>query len=109
MQLQSDIDRITEWAQQWIEKLHPLKSESLFITRELYKPTHPDLFMSNTKIPVVQNYKHLGIFISDDCTWDCHIKSSTDKAWKRLNMMRTLKTRLDRKTLQIIISPSSGN
>ena len=109
MQLQSDIDRITEWAQKWIEKLHPLKSESLFITRELYKPTHPDLFMSNTKIPVVQNHKHLGIFISDDCTWDCHIKSSTDKAWKRLNMMRTLKTRLDRKTLQIIISPSSCN
>ena len=58
--------------------------------------------MSNTKIPVVQNHKHLGIFISDDCTWDSHIKSSTDKAWKRLNMMRNLKTRLDRKTLQII-------
>ena len=58
--------------------------------------------MSDTKIPVVQNHKHLGIFISDDCTWDCYIKSSTDKAWKMLNMMRTLKTRLDRKTLQII-------
>ena len=30
------------------------------------------------------------------------IKSSTEKAWKRLNMMHTLKTPLDRKTLQVI-------
>ena len=102
MQLQSDIDNITEWSKKWIVKFNPLKSESLVITRKLYKPTHPDLFMSNTKIPVVQNHKHLGIFISDDCTWDCHIKSSADRAWKRLNMMHTLKTHLDRKTLQII-------
>ena len=70
MQLQSDIDKITEWAQKWIVKFNLLKSESLVITRKLHKPTHPDLFMSNTKIPVVQNHKHLGIFISDDCTWD---------------------------------------
>ena len=102
MQLQSDIDKITEWAQKWIVKFNPLKSESLVITRKLNKPSHPDLFMSNTKIPVVQNHKHIGIFISDDCTWDCHIKSSTDKAWKMLNMMRTLKICLGRKTLQII-------
>ena len=93
MQLQSDIYKITERAQKWIVKFNPLKSESLVITRKLHKPTYPDLFMSNTKIPVVQNHKHLGIFISDNCIWDCHIKNSTDKAWKRLSMMRTLKTR----------------
>ena len=56
MQLQSDIYKITERAQKWIVKFNPLKSESLVITRKLHKPTYPDLFMSNTKIPVVQNH-----------------------------------------------------
>ena len=48
MQLQPDIDKSTEWAQKWIVKFNSLKSESLVITRKLHKPTHPDLFMSNT-------------------------------------------------------------
>ena len=33
MQLLSDIDKITEWAQKWIVKFNPFKSESLVITR----------------------------------------------------------------------------
>ena len=58
-------------------KLNPVKSESLVISRKLHKPSRPDLFMSNIKIPIFQNHKHLGIFISDDCTVECHIKSAT--------------------------------
>ena len=33
MQLQSNIDKITEWAKKWIVKFNPLKSESLVITQ----------------------------------------------------------------------------
>ena len=35
MQLQSDINKITEWALRWIVKFNPLKSKSLVITRKL--------------------------------------------------------------------------
>ena len=46
--LTTPLDKITEWAQKWIVKFNPLTSESLVNTRKLHKPTHPDLFMSNT-------------------------------------------------------------
>ena len=74
--LQSDINKINDWGQNWIVKFNPLKSESLVITRKNIKPVHPDVFMSNTKIPDVQSHKHLGIYLSHDGTWECHIKKS---------------------------------
>ena len=74
--LQSDINEINDWGQNWIVKFNPLKSESLVITRKNIKPVHPDVFMSNTKIPDVQSHKHLGIYLSHDGTWECHIKKS---------------------------------
>ena len=61
--------------------------------------------MSNTKIPDVQSHKHLGIYSSHDGTWECHIKNSVDKSWSRIDIMRTLKRRLDRKSLQTIYFP----
>ena len=100
--LQSDINKINDWAQNWTVKFNPLKSELLVITSKNIKPVHPDVFISNTKIRDVQSHKHLGIYLSQDGTWECHIKNSVDKAWSRINIMHTLKHCLDRKSLQTI-------
>ena len=58
--------------------------------------------MSNSSIPNVQTRKHLGIHLSSDGSWDYHITSIVQKAWKRIHVMRQLKKRLDRKSLQVI-------
>ena len=58
--------------------------------------------MWNTEIPSVISHKHLGIFLSDDGSWDFHIGKSIEKTWQRIGVMRLLKTRLDRLSLQII-------
>ena len=100
--LQTDIDKITRWAQKWLVKFNPSKSESLVISPKRFNPNHPDLFMSNTEIPSVTSHKHLGIFLSDDGSWDFHIGKSIEKAWQRIGVMRLLKSRLDRLSLQII-------
>ena len=54
--------------------------------------------MSNTPIPNVQTHKQLGIHLS----WNFHITNIVQKAWKRINVMRQLKNRLDRKFLQVM-------
>ena len=95
--LQTDINRITDWV-----KFNPSKSESLIISRKRNKPVHPELFMSGVGIPSVQVHKHLGIFISNDGSWDYHVNQSLTKAWKRIGIMRRLKLRLDRTSLQTI-------
>ena len=103
--LQTDINRIIDWANRWLVKFNPSKSESLIISRKRNKPVHPELFMSGVGIPSVQVHKvhkHLGIFISNDGSWDYHVNQSLTKAWKRIGIMRRLKLRLDRTSLQTI-------
>ena len=82
--LQSDIDKISRWAQNWLVTFNPSKSDSLVITRERVKPVHSSLFMLNTEIPSVKNHKHLGMHLSNDDSWDLHINNAIEKAWKRI-------------------------
>ena len=72
----------------------------MLISRKIVKPLHPPFFMSKQQISEVQYHKHLGIFLSNDCTWHKHIEYIKSKAWKRINVMRRLKFQLDRKSLE---------
>ena len=100
--LQSDIEKINNWADRWLVKFNPSKSKSLLISRKRVKPDHPVLTMSNIAIPSVQFHKHLGICLSCDGSWDQQIQSIVEKAWKRINILRRLKFLLDRLSLQTI-------
>ena len=42
----------------------------------------------------------LGLILSNNCSWTEHINSISDKAWARLNLMRTLKFRVSRRSLE---------
>ena len=100
--LQIDIEKINKWAETWLVKFSPSKSESLITTRKNAENTYPDLSMSNINIENVQSHKHLGFHLSNDGSWDLQIKNSIEKAWKRINIMRRLKIYLDRKSLEVI-------
>ena len=58
--------------------------------------------MSDTQIKEVAHHKHLGIYLSSDCSWHTHINHIKEKAWQRLNVMRRLKFVLDRRSLETI-------
>lgn len=42
----------------------------------------------------------LGIYLSNDCSWNKHIDYIKGKAWARMNVMRKFKHTLDRKSLE---------
>ena len=58
--------------------------------------------MQNQQISKVETHKHLGIFLSSDYTWHTHIDYIKNKAWNRIHIMRKLKFKIDRKSLEII-------
>ena len=102
MELNSDLTKIHMWAERWLVKFNPAKSESILISRKTNEPYHPPLKMNDEPIKEVTSHKHLGIFFSNDGTWHQHIDYITSKAWTRLNIMRKLKFILDRQSLEII-------
>ena len=74
----------------------------MLFSRKLNRPLHPPIFMQNHQITEVDSHKHLGLYLSNDCTWHKHINYITEKAWTRINIMRRLKFKLDRKSLEQI-------
>ena len=100
--LNLDLEKIMTWAKTWLVSFNPKKIESLLISRKLNKPVHPPLLMNNQVITEVDSNKHLGVFLSNDCTWHKHIDYLKEKAWDRMNVMRRLKCCLDRKSLETI-------
>ena len=56
--------------------------------------------MNNQQLEDVKYHKHLGVTISDDGSWNKHIELVIDTAYSRLNILRMLKFRLDRLSLE---------
>ena len=53
-------------------------------------------------IPEVTEHKHLGVLLSNNCSWSHHINYVKTKAWQRVNILRKHKFSLDRKALETI-------
>ena len=58
--------------------------------------------MHRQQIKEVQSHKHLDLYLTNDGSWHDHIQYIKEKAWARVNTMRKLKFKLDRKSLEII-------
>ena len=100
--LNADLEKISRWAATWLVTFNPNKSVALLLSRKVSHPLRPPLYMENTPINEVEAHKHLGLFLSNDCSWHQHINFIKDKAWARINIMRRLKYKLDRKLLESI-------
>ena len=100
--LNNDLTKITRWAGTWLVSFNAAKTNSLLMSLKKIKPYHPPLYMQDQQITEVDSHKHLGIYFSSDCSWHRHINYIKEKAWARINVMRKLKFKLDRKSLETI-------
>ena len=58
--------------------------------------------MSDSDIQCAPQHKHLGILISSDLTWSTHINYICKKALVKINLMKAVKYKLSRKSLEIM-------
>jgi hypothetical protein len=100
--IDGDLDRLSQWADKWKVSFSPPKTEELLISTKRNETAHPPLTLSNTPIKRVPHHKHLGLTISDDLTWKEHITTICDKANRKLGLLRPLKYKLNRLSLEQI-------
>ena len=100
--LNTDLEKISRWAITWLVTFNPTKSESFLVSRKVNRLIHPNVYMQNVQIEEVECHKHLGVCLSNDCSWHQHITYIKEKAWCRINIMRKLKFQLDRKSLETV-------
>ena len=61
---------------------------------------HPPIVLNGAMVDTVKSHKHLGIILKDDLKWDKQVDEMTNKAKKRLAVMKALKFKLDRRSLE---------
>ena len=76
------------------------KTISLLISLKQNPVLHPQLLMNDTVISESTSHKHLGVTFSNTCSWTEHIAQVTESAWLRLNLLRALKFKINRITLE---------
>ena len=98
--LNADLQTISQWTNSWLVTFNPSKTLSMIFFGKLNPVQHPSLFMNGTIFEETTSHKHLGLIFSSTCTWTDHVNSISDKAWTRLNLLRALKFRVSRKSLE---------
>ena len=87
VQLQQDLDRLTDWEAKWQMSFHPDKCKVLRINRK----KEPRIFNYNLRghnLEACNHEKYLGVTLSSDATWDKHINNITNKASNTLSFIR---------------------
>ena len=100
--LNVDLIKTLQWTETLLVTFNPNKTESLIISRKITKPLHPSLYMINQQVLEVDCHKLLGLYLSNNGSWHQQINFILERAWCRIQIMRKLKFKLDRKSLEII-------
>ena len=72
------------------------------ISMKKKKPFHPSLIFDNVHLKEVESYKHLGITICNNLSWNPHVNEMISKAYAKLGLMRKCKYILDIDSFQTI-------
>jgi hypothetical protein len=99
--LNSDLKHIQEWADRWLITFSPPKTEDMIISNKRPRP-HPPVELGGEHIKQVSSHKHLGVHLTNDLTWTTHTEETAKKAKKCLGVIRHLKHKLDRGSLETL-------
>ena len=99
--LNSDLEKLEAWAQQWIVSFSALKTNSMVVNyRNITPPNY--LRMYNQELQNISHSKHLGVTLQQNLKWDKHFDEISIKANKRLDILNSLSLKLSRKSLEIL-------
>ena len=98
--LNDDLDKIYNWSKKWLVNFNAQKTKSMIVSKKVNRPFHPPLNMNTQELQTVSKHKHLGVFFSNNGSWNDHIEYIVSKSYKRINIMRKMKNVLDRFSLE---------
>ena len=87
--LQSDLDSLNWWSKNNSLQLNPSKCQVMCITRRRDKPV-PSYNVNNTTLETCDSLRLLGVTVSSDLSWNCHVNNITKKCNKLLGFIRVV-------------------
>ncbi|MCG8033311.1 MAG: hypothetical protein JAZ03_14180, partial [Candidatus Thiodiazotropha taylori] len=85
--LQADLDRLAEWEQRWGMSFHPEKCSILRVHRKR-NPLVYDYSLKGHKLSSETHSKYLGVYMSENLSWNYHIDKTVKKGNSTLGFLR---------------------
>ena len=98
--LNSDLDKIKLWADQWLVKFSAEKTR--LMTCSFRSIDHPDIVFNGVVLPEVDTHKHLGITLSSNLSWSSHIDTILGSVSPMADVLKKLKYSVDKESLEEI-------
>ena len=86
--LQTDLDKLSEWAKAWDMQFHPDKCLVMNISKKR-RPSKFTYSLYNTDLKTTDTAKYLGIIISQYMKWTKHITQTCSRANRALGFIKT--------------------
>lgn len=96
--LNDDLQSLSNWAAQWRVNFNAQKTVGLFISKKHGRPDPPPLFLDGIKIQYVKAHCHLGLWLSENMSWEPHIQELTKRAASSVSMLKRMGHSFSRKT-----------
>ena len=93
-----DLECIHQWSSDWGITFNAAKPKSMLFSRKKMANL-PPLFFNGTMLENSKSHKHLGVTFNSNVKWNSHINEIYTKACRRINILRLMKHKLDRKSL----------
>ena len=85
--LQTDLDRLTQWCKDWKMSINVDKCAIMRMSRRK-GVVEPKYYLNDLEVRVVQDFKYLGVHISNTCNWQKHINHITCKGNQMLRFIK---------------------
>lgn len=100
--MNADLQTIGQWASQWLVNFNPRKTVAMKLSLKINPNPDPVLYFENEQLEMVTHHKHLGLEFSNKLSWHNHINTLVTKANQKLGLIKQLKWKLNRKTLEVL-------
>ena len=98
--LNQDLQSLICWADQWLVTFNASKTK--LMTCSFKKLQHPDILFDNNILQETTTHKHLGLTLSNNLSWSCHINSVIKSVSPMVDVLKKLKYSLDKDSLERI-------
>ena len=102
VKLNNDLSTISKWSQQWLVTMNASKTRTITFTVKKKKAFHPTLRMNGKTIDEVFSHTHLGLILTSNLSWKSYILDIHQRASKRVNILKSIKYKVDRSTRIIL-------
>ena len=90
--LQRVLNKLQVWADENGFKFSTSKTVVMHFCRMKKEHSHPELFLNNTALPVVEETKFLGLIFDSKLTFIPHLKYLRKKCLQAINLLRVVDT-----------------